>query len=173
VLADDWLARQRAYQTETYQVNYTRMAANVDELTDYVTMNLHAAFLELGEAAQETPWKPWAKTQVRHDAWARNRDAFVGELVDVLFFVANALAAVDCDDDELRDRYAAKMALNKKRQADGYDGENKCQGCGRALDETQMIVSTAVTGAVGKIARYCSDVCRDDTEREDLEKERW
>lgn len=132
---DDWLHTQRAYQTATYGVSYPEMRENVDKRTDYVTMNLNAAFLELAEAQQETPWKPWAKTADRDEQWADNRDKFVGELVDVLFFIGNALTAVDCTDEELAIKYQHKMNVNIQRQRVGYDGTNKCEGCGRAFDD--------------------------------------
>lgn len=131
----NWLREQRAYQSETFKVNYVEMINDVDKLTEYVTMNLNAAFLELAETQQEVPWKPWAKTEDRVKVWATGRDKVIGELVDVLMFVGNVLTAVDCTDSELAQRYEAKMAVNRQRQAVGYDNSNKCNGCGRAFDD--------------------------------------
>jgi hypothetical protein len=149
-----WLEEQAAYQAETFGVNYAAMASDPEELTRYVTMNLNAAFLELAEAQQETPWKPWA-TVDKGRVWAENRDRFVGELVDVLFFVANALCAVDCADEELAKRYAQKMGVNRRRQADGYDGMSaKCPRCNRALDEPGALPIAGTDGTA-----YCSTLC--------------
>ena len=130
----DWLARQRTYQAETYGVDYHAMESDAERLTEYVTMTLHATVHELVEAGQETPWKPWA-TVDKAEYWRDHRDKFVGEMVDVLFFVGNALAAVNCTDEELTERYESKMAINHQRQAVGYDGQNKCVECGRAFDD--------------------------------------
>lgn len=155
-----WLDEQYEYQIQTYGVNYAAMAEDPEELTTYVTSMLNAAFLELAEAQQETPWKPWA-TGDRGAAWAQNRDAFVGELVDTLFFVANALCAVGVTDEELARRYAAKMMVNVKRQETGYDYlGGKCAQCNRALDEpgaTPVLVDGKPT--------FCDDGCRAEADR--------
>lgn len=132
---DEWLHAQRLYQAQTFGVDYAELVKDVDKRTDYVTMNLNAAFLEVAEAQQEVPWKPWARTEDRVATWAVNRDKFVGEIVDVLMFLGNALTAVGCSDEELAVKYAQKMEVNRQRQAAGYDNRNKCDGCGRAFDD--------------------------------------
>lgn len=132
---NEWLCTQRRYQAETFGVNYDEMRLDVDKLTEYVTMNLNAAFLELAETQQEVPWKPWAKSEKRAKVWKTGRDKVVGELVDVLMFVGNVLTAVGCSDEELAVRYGQKMDVNRQRQAVGYDNANKCDGCGRAFDD--------------------------------------
>ena len=154
---DEWLHDQRRYQTETFGVDYPLMARDVDARTTYVTMNLNAAFLELAEAQQETPWKPWAKTADREKQWAQNRDKFVGEMIDVLFFVANSLAAVNCTDEELAVRYAQKMEVNRQRQAVGYDGTNKCTHCGRAFDDVHQNTTLIIRRDEGK--QFCDTTC--------------
>ena len=136
---DTWLKTQRDYQAATYKVDYPHMKRDVDNRTAYVTMNLNAAFLELAEAQQETPWKPWATAENRTEKWKQNRGKFIGELVDVLFFVANALVAVDCTDEELAVRYEQKMEINRQRQAAGYANDNKCRVCGRAFDDHDVV----------------------------------
>lgn len=135
---DEWLHKQRAYQSETYGVDYRRMSTNADELTEYVTMNLYAAMHELVEAGAETPWKPWSSAD-KQKTWNDNRDKFVGELVDVLFFIGNSLAAVGCTDEELDVKYSMKMDVNKQRQVAGYDGKNKCAECGRVFDDREVV----------------------------------
>lgn len=154
---DEWLHTQRAYQVETFKVDYPHMQRDVDNRTAYVTMNLNAAFLELGEAQQETPWKPWAKTQDRQATWDKNRDKFVGELVDVLFFIGNALTAVGCTDEELAVRYQQKMDVNIQRQRAGYDGTNKCANCGRAFDDAGVKVG----GRIAPDIVYCEKCLED------------
>jgi len=134
-----WLEKQRDYQATTYKVDYANLAKDVDAKTDYVTMNLNAAFLELAEAQQETPWKPWATAENRVEKWEQNRGKFIGELVDVLFFISNALVAVGCTDEELATRYEQKMEINRQRQAVGYANDNKCRICGRAFDDHDVV----------------------------------
>lgn len=148
---ESWLADQRVYQAETFKIDYPDLKADVDNRTAYVTMNLNAAFLELAEAQQETPWKPWATAEDRTTKWAKNRDKFVGEMVDVLFFVANALAAVECTDAELEAAYNHKIVVNQQRQAVGYDGDNKCAGCGRAFDDAGV----KLAGRIAPGVDYC------------------
>lgn len=156
---DEWLHGQRVYQVETFGVDYAQMMKDVNAKTDYVTMNLNAAFLELGEAQQETPWKPWVKTGNRETQWQKKRDAFVGELVDVLFFVANALTAVNCSDEELATRYQQKMDVNIQRQAAGYDGLNKCTQCGRAFDDTHQNATLIIRRSEGQ--QFCDTTCEE------------
>jgi hypothetical protein len=156
-----WLDEQYAYQAQTFGINYAAMADDPEELTSYVVMNLTAAQLEVAEAFQEVPWKPWA-TVDKGEVWAANRDRFVGEVVDVLFFLANALTAVGVTDQELAERYAAKMAVNRERQATDYDGKStKCAQCTRALDEPGV---TPLLNVDGK-PTFCGEVCRVECER--------
>jgi hypothetical protein len=156
---DEWLHTQRAYQAETFEIDYPRMAVDVNAKTDYVTMNLNAAFLELAEAQQEVPWKPWATAENREKKWAQNRDKFVGEMVDVLFFVANALTAVNCSDEELAVRYQQKIDVNKQRMATGYDGSNKCTQCGRAFDDTHQNATLIIRRSEGQ--QFCDTTCEE------------
>ena len=151
----EWLEQQKAYQAETFGVDYAELDTDVDALTAYVTMNLNAAFLELAETQQEVPWKPWAKTEKRAEVWATGRDKVIGELVDVLMFVGNVLAAVNCSDEELTERYNEKLDVNRQRQAAGYDNTNKCGGCGRAFDDKGVKLSGVVNG--DKLCTKCME----------------
>lgn len=102
-----------------------------EALADSVMMNATALASELHEALAEVGWKPWATPR----GWL-NRDAYIGELVDVGHFLANLLVAVGCTDEEWEERYRAKQVLNLRRQRDGYDGvSTKCPECHRALDD--------------------------------------
>jgi hypothetical protein len=104
-----------------------------DELADYVTENHSAAVVELSEFMQEVGWKPWATPR----GWV-NRDAAIGELVDVAHFLANLLCALDVSDVEWQARYRAKQEVNRRRQRDGYSGRAKCEVCGRAFDDVDV-----------------------------------
>lgn len=142
---------QKAYQLRAFGIDWDALRTDPDELTGYVTTMLNAAFLEVAEVQQEVPWKPWAKVD-RAAVWASNRDKVVAECVDVVFFIANVLGAAGCTDAELAERYAAKMRVNERRQATGYDGvTDKCGQCGRALDEPG---ATSFTVYRGK--RFCT-----------------
>lgn len=152
-----WLDRQREYQTRVFGVDYERMWSDPDavELTRYVTEMFNAAFLELAEAQQETPWKSWAMTENRVVAWQECAGKVHGELVDVMFFIANILAALGVTDKGLHERYLAKMGVNEQRQEDGYDGvSTKCPFCRRALDEPGTVPFHAANGF-----DYCSTLC--------------
>lgn len=133
----DWLRNQKKYQEETYEVDYDAMWRD-NQVVEYVTTMLTAAQIEVAEAFQEVPWKPWAKlTPLKRSETLADRDAKItGELVDVMFFIANVLVALEVTDEEFATAYAAKMGVNQQRQADGYDGiTTKCTNCKRALDE--------------------------------------
>lgn len=89
-----------------------------------------AATDELHEALAEVGWKPWATS--RH----LNRDAYVGELIDVLHFWVNLCLAAGVTAQEVEIRYLNKAEKNARRQADGYDGlAGKCPHCHRAYDD--------------------------------------
>lgn len=153
----DWLRDQREYQSDVYGVAYEVFGLDKNARTDYVSMNLTAAMIEIGEAYQEVPWKPWAKVN-KEEVWKEKRGKFIGEIVDVLFFLANSLTAVNCTDEELAKAYQAKMGVNQKRQAEGYDGvSTKCTQCGAALDEPGMDINTAIKNSNGQL--FCSTKC--------------
>jgi dimeric dUTPase (all-alpha-NTP-PPase superfamily) len=100
------------------------------ERIEYIKSMTLAATDELHEALAEVGWKPWATS--RHI----NRDAYLGELIDVLHFWVNLCLAVGADADEIIERYTEKANRNAKRQANGYDGvTGKCDVCKRALDD--------------------------------------
>lgn len=153
----DWLERQKAYQEITYGIDYVELW-KTDGIVDYVSTMLTAAQLEVAEAYQEVPWKPWAQLtpEQRTEILGDHSAKVTGELVDVLFFVANALVALGTTDLQLERAYAAKMGVNRQRQVDGYDGvSTKCASCGRALDEPGA--AEPVTGHSGKL--YCGYIC--------------
>lgn len=157
---DEWLSGTYGYQSTHFKVDYRRMQTDVKYRMDYLQTNLLAAMVELGEAANEIPWKPWAATSDtdRQKLFDEGRQRFVGEMVDVLFFVANAFTAAGVTDRELQLAYTAKKRVNEDRQASGsYDGiTEKCAlpGCGRALDEPDLNGETdVITNLAGS---YCS-----------------
>lgn len=127
---NEWLMSTRVLQRQSFGTDPAALAGK--ELAEYIRWNELAAVDELMEALHEVDWKPWTVT----DDGFRNRDAFVGELVDVLHFVANMLAAAKCTDEELSKRYEAKQQKNRERMASkSYDGKNKCPACQRAYDD--------------------------------------
>lgn len=99
-----------------------------EEVIDYLRWNALALHAEVSEMTQEFGWKPWAKSQYI------NRDALVGEGVDVLKFLLNMLLAVGVTPAELFEKFTLKTAVNYERQRNGYTGLEK-DANGRALDE--------------------------------------
>lgn len=126
--------RQKKLQEESFGVK-------LDELSEearivFIKDMILAATDELHEALAEVGWKPWATS--RHV----NREAFVGELVDVLHFIVNLWLAVGATPEEIQDRYQHKADKNAKRQAEGYDGVwGKCPDCKRAYDDAGVMCS--------------------------------
>lgn len=145
-----WLASTRELQERTYGFSFPLEG---EDLANYLTWNHTAAVLELGEAMQEVQWKPWATPR-----GPINRDAFIKELVDALHFIGNALVAVDCTDEELETAYQAKQDVNRRRQATGYDGRNKCPRCRRAYDDDTTACYAAHTDEVGREPAWCAEV---------------
>ena len=130
-----WLEETRILQIDAYDADPALLKG--DELADFVVWNHTALIDELSEFLAEVQWKPWSKVR-----GGVNRDAAIGELIDVAHFLANLAVAMGCTDEEWEYRYKEKMALNAKRQRDGYDNSNKCKQCKRALDDTSVTCTT-------------------------------
>jgi hypothetical protein len=158
-MKDEWLSETYGYQSTHFKVDYRRMQTDVEYRLAYLKENLWAAMVELGEASNELPLKSWAASspEERQALYEAGRARFVGEVVDVLFFVANALTAAGVTDSELQWAYGSKKRVNENRQASGtYNGvtDEKCKACHRALDEPgkQDVI-------VNRLGTYCSIDC--------------
>lgn len=132
---------QAAAQTEHFGGHPADLPA--ETRIQFIKDMVLAAEDELHEALAEVGWKPWATT--RHI----NREAFIGELVDVQHFIINLLLAAGCDAHEFFIRFEEKNRRNRQRQVDGYDGiAGKCPVCNRALDDKGVLCSRLV-GCIG------------------------
>lgn len=148
---DEWLLSTRVLQRQSFGADPALLEGAA--LADYLRWNSLALIKELGEALDETDWKPWTVTE----AGFYNRDAFVGEMVDVLHFAANMLVAARCTDRELTERYEAKQQKNRDRMASkSYTGlRDKCPQCYRAYDDQYTECHKVAEGEW-----YCADPVR-------------
>jgi hypothetical protein len=96
-----------------------------------------AAIKEIGEALDETSWKPWTSGEPM-----LRKHAVGGELSDAWQFIMNMWFAAypELSDEALADRMLsvlnAKLIVNESRRVSGYDGvSTKCPDCKRALDD--------------------------------------
>lgn len=126
------LALQEQLQRESFGYNFETMTA--EQRIQYIKDMKLALEAELQEALDETGWKPWATRKFI------NRDAYFGELVDVLHFLMNMFLVLGDNTGDLADeiftKYCLKNHINERRQREGYDGvSTKCGSCGRALDD--------------------------------------
>jgi hypothetical protein len=133
MLFGKWLEETRKLQIESFGTDPTQLTGAERDL--YLAINNLAARDELSEALGEHSWKPWSKTKGQ-----LNRREYIKEHVDGLHFYANMLLAVQCTDEELNELYLEKMQVNRDRQAAGYENENKCSICKRALDDVKPSV---------------------------------
>jgi dimeric dUTPase (all-alpha-NTP-PPase superfamily) len=128
--------RQKKLQEESFGIDFTDLSD--EERSQFIKDMVLAATDELHEALAEVGWKPWASS--RHI----NREAFVGELVDVLHFIVNLWLAVGATPEEVEQRYQEKAEKNAKRQKEGYDGVwGKCPVCKRAFDDAGVMCSAS------------------------------
>ena len=126
--------RQLKLQKESFGVDPDDLSD--EERIEFIKNMVLAATDELHEALNEVGWKPWASS--RHI----NRDAYVGELIDVMHFLVNLFLAVGATADEVETRYQMKADKNARRQLEGYDGvANKCPDCRRAYDDIGVTCS--------------------------------
>lgn len=148
LMFDEWLLSTRVLQRQSFGKDPATLEGA--ELADYIRWNCLAAIDELMEMLHEVDWKPWTVTE----DGIRNPQAFKGEGVDVLHFVANLLVAGRTDDAELSELYRAKQQKNRDRMASkAYTGiKEKCPQCGRAYDDE-------ATGChkVGEGTWWCAD----------------
>lgn len=133
-----WLEETRKLQVEAYGRDPWELDG--EEFTTFMTWNAWAAVSELVELMDEVQWKPWSTLHGTHPD-AEERKRIITEMVDMLHFAGNMLAAVRCTDLELRFEYQEKMDRNRARMATGkYDARSdKCPGCGRALDDVGTV----------------------------------
>lgn len=127
LLFGTWIKDTKTLQEQWYGKNFETFTHQ--ELVEWVRINILAAEDELHEALAEISWKPWASAEFFH------REAFLGEIVDVLHFIGNLLAGADITDYELNSAYSEKMERNRERQRSNYTGLDKCSVCTRAGDD--------------------------------------
>ncbi len=126
------LNSQRELQKKHFKTDISQLTE--DERAQYIRDMSLALTDELHEALNETGWKPWATS--RHF----NREAFIGEMIDVLHFWCNLILLANVGEREIVDAYCAKAEKNAKRQMAGYDGvAGKCQTCNRAFDDSAVL----------------------------------
>jgi hypothetical protein len=114
--------------------------------------------LEVGEALEETQWKPWAR--VKPDLPIVDHKKFVGEMADVYIFFMNMMLAGGVSTLDLAKAVTAKQEVNIQRQLDGYNGKDtKCPGCKRAYDDPSVKCYRAEPGAVA--AGWCASIWPD------------
>jgi hypothetical protein len=148
-LFGNWVEKTKYLQELAYGHKFEDMT--IPELADWIRINVLAAEDELHEALAEVSWKPWAKSEFF------NREAFLGEIVDVLHFVGNLLAGANISDEELNAAYLEKMDRNRKRQEEGYTGLDKCKVCKRAKDD---IIAHGGSWIVG--ADHCTECAKEE-----------
>lgn len=110
----------------------------IEEFTDQERMqalleNAYSLCDEIHEALDETGWKPW--TTSNHI----NKAAFYSEMVDAWHFFMNLMLHSGMTITDLYEGYMKKNVKNYKRQAEGYDGLNKCPACRRAYDDDAVL----------------------------------
>jgi dimeric dUTPase (all-alpha-NTP-PPase superfamily) len=126
------LNSQRELQKKHFKTDIS--ALDEEQRAQYIKDMSLALTDELHEALNETGWKPWATS--RHF----NREAFLGEMIDVLHFWANLVLLTNVGEREILDLYCAKAEKNARRQMAGYDGvQGKCTTCGRAFDDVAVL----------------------------------
>lgn len=115
-----------------------------EEKIDLIRTSILALEDELHEALLGVGWKPWATS--RHI----DREVFVSELIDALFFWLQLAALVDVTADEITGRYWHKLEKNIQRHNAGYDGvTGKCPSCGQSYDDSGVTCRDGFCGVNG------------------------
>ncbi len=133
---EEMIRRQRELQV---RLGYDFEKMNPWQRVAYIKEMFIAAVKELGEALDETTWKPWSSADV-----SVNTDAFVSELNDAWQFICNMWLAALPDADAvdvalvMSSVHERKIRVNHKRVDDNYDNTSKCPVCRRALDDQHV-----------------------------------
>jgi hypothetical protein len=136
-----WLESTRKLQETSFGVDFSQRETGA-KLADNLVHQGFALIIELAEAFGEIQWKDWAENRGQY-----NREAVVGELVDVGHFLANLLVHFNVTDDEWEGLYQAKQDRNRMRQATagGYNAKaSKCLRCHRELDKPKALIRMVV-----------------------------
>lgn len=141
-MAEDRLVSMLRQQRELqHRMGHLHASMTRKERVEHIKDMYIAAVNELGEALDETSWKPWTVGESR-----LRKHAVGGELSDAFQFMMNMWFAAypELSDEELADRMVsileAKLAINEMRRTSGYDGvSSKCGGCKRALDDPAVM----------------------------------
>lgn len=124
--------QKKHFKTDISTLDPEQRAAYIRDMSLALTDELH-------EALNETGWKPWATS--RHF----NREAFIGEMIDVLHFWCNLILLANVSEEDIVNVYCAKAEKNARRQMAGYDGvSSKCITCGRAFDDVAVLCTPTV-----------------------------
>lgn len=104
---------QKAFQNRIEQEG---SGAKEEQIGSMEFMRLHTLALqvEIGEALQELPWKPWKKNQ------KLNSHAFKKELADCQIFLWNLQHGIGLSEKGMRKLISEKIGINHNRQDNGY-----------------------------------------------------
>ncbi len=115
--------------------DFTKMT--MQERLAYIREMYMAIIKELGEALDETTWKPWATGEPHI-----HTEKYLSELNDVWQLLCNMwfVALPDCDGVDvalmMSSIHEKKVRVNRTRRDNAYDGwSTKCPTCRRALDD--------------------------------------
>lgn len=107
-----WLESTRELQAKHYKDGDPWLLEG-DARADFITWNMAALLVEVGEFSREVGWKPWAADR----GWTKA--AALDELVDVGHFLGNLLAALQVTDGEWESAYRRKQRINRDRMLAG------------------------------------------------------
>jgi hypothetical protein len=124
------MQRQREFQ---HAMGHVPTSMTTAEQQEYLRTQFLAMIAEATEAMNETNWKPW--TTPPTGSVIINYERYRGELVDVYIFLMNLMFIGGITVSEFAIAVDDKITKNIQRQADGYDGKNKCPECKRAYDD--------------------------------------
>jgi hypothetical protein len=132
---EQMIAAQQGFQAK---LGHKFAAMTPEERIMYMKEMYIAAIAELGEALDETSWKPWAH------GYRFNSAGVVSELSDAWQFMANmwfVAMPTGSPADIAEGMYHTlmnKLEVNHTRADNGYDNTDKCPACRRAYDDTHV-----------------------------------
>lgn len=112
----DTLSKMFELQTQFMKrLGHDPETMTAEQKTQHSMLMHNCINVECSEMLQELNWKPWKKTKKDVDE-AKVRE----EIIDVFHFLLELMIIHGITATDLRYTYEAKMAINNKRQDNGY-----------------------------------------------------
>lgn len=101
------------------KLGYDCSIMHPEDLAQHMRNMSFAAFMEVAELADSTPWKPWRRIE---DQTCDIENATT-EVIDVIFFLVGVLECLGVEPDQFEQAFLKKLKENMNRIKRGYNNK--------------------------------------------------